>query len=376
MMLADLGAEVIRVDDPSFPYAEPPPFLKDGRYYESTFNMILMRNKKSITLNLKREGSLDIFYDLIESADVLVESFRPGVTKRLKIDYDTISEINPKIVYCSITGYGQDGPYSQEPGHDLNFLSLSGSLWLNQRRPFSEKEKSERPIVPCLQGADIGGSLNAAIAILSAIIHRDRTEEKSGQYIDISLFDSGFAINPYQLSHLIADSNDNILHGDFPFYDVYRTKDDKFLAIGTIELKFWNRMCDAMNLPRKFKRMQMRRGQMQQEMRDYLTEEFQKRTQAEWLEIFEDVDIPVSAVKTPQEALNDPQLRARNMITYIEHPRFGKVLNVNNPIKMSKTNPTIRTVAKKLGKDTKSVIKSIGYTEETYEELRRKGCFR
>lgn len=376
MMLADLGAEVIRVDDPSFPYGEPPPFLKEGRYYESTFNMILMRNKKSIGLNLKKEGSLDIFYDLIKTADVVVESFRPGVTKRLKIDYDTLKEINPKLIYCSITGYGQDGPCSQEPGHDMNFLALAGSLWLNQDKPFSDKDQTQRPIPPCVQGADIAGSLNAGIAILSAIIHRDRNGGKTGQYIDISLFDAGFAINPYQSSHLIAQSNENILHGDFPFYDVYRTKDDKFLALGTIEMKFWFRLCDAMELPNEFKRLQMRRGDPQQKIREKLVTEFSKRTQEEWLDLFDDVDIPISPVKTPEEALKDPQLIARGMVEYKEHPKFGKILTIGNPIKMSETNPKIKMFARKVGADTKDVLKAIGYTEDEFKKFKRKGCFR
>ena len=139
MILADLGAEIIHVNDPKYPYASPPPFFQKGRYRESAFNSILMRNKKSIFLNLKKEKALDIFYKLVEKADVILETFRPKVTKSLKIDYETLSNINKSIIYCSLTGYGQYGPYEQIAGHDLNYIGICGILELNKERLLLEK---------------------------------------------------------------------------------------------------------------------------------------------------------------------------------------------------------------------------------------------
>lgn len=184
MILSDLGANVIRVEDPKYPYSSPPPFFQKGKYRESAFNAILMRNKKSVTLNLKKDEAREIFYELVKRADVVMDTFRPKVMEKLKIDYETLSTINPSIICCSMTGYGQYGPYEQVAGHDINYIGICGILdQTRERFVFVKEDMERRPIIPGIQAGDIGGALVCAIGILSAIIERENNPERKGQYM-------------------------------------------------------------------------------------------------------------------------------------------------------------------------------------------------
>ncbi len=237
MILADLGAEVIRIEDPTFIWGNPPPFYEGTSV--SAFNAILNRNKKSISLNLKKveKGVLEVVYKLVEQADIIVEGFRPGVTTKLGIDYDSVSKVNPSLIYCSITGYGQTGPKSKEAGHDVNYLALSGLLSLNIQRNLSN-----HPIIPCVQPADIGGALFSVIGILAALKKRNDDPKKKGEYVDISMADCVLAMNPMAAAFEFTQNKqeDNILHGgNHPYYSIYETKDGKFMAVGSIVMKFY-----------------------------------------------------------------------------------------------------------------------------------------
>ena len=379
MILADLGAEVIRVEDTKYPYANPPPFFQKGRYRESAFNSILMRNKKSITLNLKKEKAREIFYELVKKADVVLDTFRPKVTNNLKIDYDTLSSINPSIICCSLTGYGQNGPYEQIAGHDLNYIGICGILNLNRERLiFGQEEKERIPIVPGIQAADIGGGLVSAIGILGAIIERGNNPNKKGQYIDISMTDSVFSFMPMAAAyHFSKDLNDgiqtqNLLHGDFPFYSVYKTKDNKFVSVGVIEVKFWRDLCDGLGRE-DLKLKQTAQEEEKEGVFQELQKEFLKKTQKEWMEIFKDLDACVMPIKSFAEACEDPQIKARNMVVELEHPKFGKIQNVGSPIKYSRTSLTIRNLASKVGQNTKEILKSLNYNDEDISNFKRKG---
>ncbi|MBD3353077.1 MAG: CoA transferase [Candidatus Lokiarchaeota archaeon] len=377
MILADLGAKVIRVDDPSFPFTSPPPYLKRESYYESSFNSILMRNKKSIALNLKKDGALDVFYNLIQHSDVMIESFRPGVAKRLKIDYETLKKINDKLIYCSISGYGQTGPYSQIAGHDLNYLAVTGNLGLNTKRYNHNKpDEVKKPIVPCIQSADLSGSFYGAIGILAAIIEQLKNPENDGQYIDISITDCAFTLNPYHAAMVFAEYDDDILQGDFPFYNTYKTKDDKFLSIGAIEPKFWNNLCKALNLDQDSQSKQMSRGADRESLFNTLGKKFLERTQKDWMNYLKDFDIPIMPVNDFTEACKDSHLIDRDMIIEKKHERLGIVKHINSPIKMSRTPGEIRYNAFKKGKNTKEILKQMGYSEEEIKKLKRKRIFR
>ncbi len=379
MILADLGAEVIRVEDPKYPYANPPPFFQKGRYRESAFNSILMRNKKSITLNLKKEKAREVFYELVKKADVVLDTFRPKVTNKLKIDYDTLSSINPSIICCSLTGYGQNGPYEQIAGHDLNYIGICGILNLNRDRLILGQEDQERaPIIPGIQAADIGGGLVSAIGILGAIIERDNNPEKKGQYIDISMTDSVFSFMPMAAAyHFSKDLNDGIktqnpLHGNLPSYSVYKTKDNKFVSVGVIEVKFWRELCNGL-AREDLKLKQTAQGEEKEWVFQELQKEFLKKTQKEWMEIFKDLDACVMPIKSFAEACEDPQIKVRKMVIEMEHPKFGKIQNVGSPIKYSRTPLMIRNLAPKVGKNTKEILKSLNYNDEDISNFKRKG---
>ena len=377
MILSDLGAHVIRVEDPKYPYSNIPPFFQKGKYRESAFNAVLMRNKKSITLNLKNEKALDIFYELVKRADVVMDTFRPKVMEKLKIDYDTLSSINPSIICCSMTGYGQYGPYEQVAGHDINYIGICGILDATRERLiFDKKDQDRKPIIPSVQAGDIGGALVLAIGILSAIIERENNPERKGQYVDISMTDSVFSFMPMsaavQFSKEFSKGVDAgaALRGGMPYYSVYKTKDDKFLAIGAIEMKFWHNLCEGLGR-KDLKSKQWAQGKEKETVFNELKEEFLKKTQDEWLEIFKNYDTCISAVKSYAEACEDPQILARNMIVKMDHPILGEIKNLASPIKMSRTPPTIRSLAPKIGQNTEEILKSLNYSEEDIQNFKK-----
>jgi crotonobetainyl-CoA:carnitine CoA-transferase CaiB-like acyl-CoA transferase len=376
MILGDLGAEVIRIEDPNYAYSNPPPFYQKGLYRESAFHSILMRNKKSITLNLKKDEAREIFYKLTKRADVVLDTFRPKVMRKLKIDYETLSSINPSIICCSLTGYGQYGPYEQIAGHDLNYIGICGILDLNkERKIFGKEEEARIPLNPGVQVADIGGGLVTAIGILGAIIERDKNPERRGQYVDISMTDSVFSFIPliaaYNFSNDMSDGV-NLLHGDFPFYNVYQTKDNKFISVGVIEEKFWREFCKGLQrtdlIPKRFAL-----GEEREELFKEIELEFLQKTQKEWMEIFINLDACVMPVKSFAEACQDPQVKERNMVVEIDHPKLGKIHNVASPIKYSRTPLTIRSIAPKIGQNTKEILTDLGYSVEQIRTYKKNG---
>ena len=376
MILSDLGAEVIRVENPKDPMSNLPPFFQKGEYFESAFNAVLMRNKKSITLNLKTDEAKKIFYELVKKADVVMDTFRPKVMEKLGIDYATLSSINPSIICCSMTGYGQYGPYEQKAGHDINYIGISGILDATRERAVFGKEDQERPpIVPGLSPADIGGALVAAIGILSALFEREHNPERKGQFVDISMTDSVFFFQPIVAASKFARDQSGKkgwgLGGDggSPYYGVYRTQDNKYLAVGAIEMKFWHTLCEGLGR-KDLKGKQYLKGEENEYVIQEVKKEFLKKSQAEWLEIFENYDTCISPVKNFQEACEDPQILARNMIVKMEHPILGEVQNIASPIKLSRTPTEIRSFAPKQGQNTEEILKSLNYSEEDIQKFK------
>ncbi len=380
MILADLGAEVIRVEDPRYPYGSPPPFFQKGRYRESAFNSVIMRNKKSIALNLKKEEAQEIFYKLVERADIILETFRPKVTEKLKVDYKTLFKINKSIIYCSLTGYGQDGPYEQYAGHDLNYIGICGILDLNKDRERVGEENQERkPVLPGVQAADVGGGLVSIIGILGALIERDKNPNKEGQYIDISMTDCVFSFMPmaaaFEFSRGLNDGMTkprNPLHGDVPFYSVYKTKDNKYLSVGAIEVKFWRGVCIGLGREDLITKGNAVGGEKEEVFRE-VQKEFLKKTQEEWMEIFSEIDSCVMPVKNFSQACEDPQIKARNMVAELSHPKFGKIHNINSPIKYSRTPLSIRNLAPKIGQNSVEILQWLNYTPEEIKGFKKRG---
>lgn len=379
MILGDLGGEVIRVEDPKFPYANPPPFYQKGRHRVSAFNAILMRNKKSVTLNLKKQKAKEIFYELVEEADVLLETFRPGVMEKLEIDYETLAKINKSIIFCSLSGYGQTGPYKEIAGHDMNYVGLCGILDLNRKRKKFNKEDEERkPVVPGVQVADVGGAMMAAIGILGAIIERDNNPKKEGQYIDVAMLDSVFSFNPMAAAYHFSKSKsgtivpENPLHGSMPYYQIYKTKDDKYLTVGAIEMKFWHELCEGLGRD-DLKLKQGAKGEEREYVFKELQKEFSRKTQAEWMEIFRNKDACVAPIKDFGEACKDPQIQTRDMVQTQEHAKVGKIKNIASPINYSRTPLRIRNIAPKVGEHTKTILKDLGYSKDEIKDYKRNG---
>lgn len=375
MILADLGAEVIMVENPKYQLnlQNLPPFFQKGDVKVSAFNSVLGRNKKSLTLNLKEEKGREIFYKLVENADVVIDTFRPRVVDRLKIDYNTLSKINKSIICCSLSGFGQSGPYEQIAGHDLNYIGICGLLGANRG------SGNPKPVVPSVQTGDLGGALYFIIGILSAIMARDKDPERRGQFVDISMFESAFAFMPQPLMYQfvndymnVKEDSGGLLTGGSPFYSVYETKDNKYMAVGAIEWKFRLKVCECLGRE-DLKAKAAGYGKDGMILFEEFTKEFKQKTQKEWFEIFKNEDACVTPVNSVSEACKDPQVLAREMIVTQNHPKLGTVKNLASPIKMSRTPATIRTFAPELGENNEEILKSLNYSDDQISHFKDKG---
>ena len=351
MILADHGARVIAIEDKRF--------LADGLF----FNLI-NRNKEHMSLNLKTEQGLEIFYRLIEKADVLMEGFRPGVVDRLGVDFESVRKINPKIVYCSITGYGQTGPFRDRVGHDVNYLSYAGVLDLIG-------EKDRPPAIPGVQIADIaGGGMNAAIGILLALYARETTGQ--GQYIDISMTDGMVGFLPAalffrQLTGQEPRRADEILSHRYACYNTYETADGRYLSIGAVENRFWKQLCDILQKP-EYSGLQYDDGK-REEILDFMRETFRQKTLDEWDAILSDLDICWGRIQSTREVLEDPLFRQREMVVEIQGRDGQKSETLGVAVKLSDTPGSIRTPPVNFGESTTAVLEEFGYSSSEIKDF-------
>ncbi|TAK17373.1 MAG: CoA transferase [Rhizorhabdus sp.] len=366
-MLADLGAEVIKVEQ------------RDGgdynrawyprHRYESGSFLLLNRNKKSITLDLKKPEGKEILRSLVRNADILLEGFRPGVMDRLGLSYDSLSEENPRLIFCSISGYGQDGPYRLKPGHDLNYMAEAGALQLFGKA-------GEGPIVPGLSIADVGGgSLMATTGILAALFARGHTGR--GQYVDVSMHDgtiSWLALHgaEYLFGKVEPRGGERPFIGQGPCYNVYRCSDGKFVALGIIEDHFWHRFCDHVGLA-ELKDQQWPEGEEAERQKAILASLFGSRERDAWVTEFAAIDIPFGPVLDMEEMFDDPHVRHRQMLQTVEHPVEGTIPQLGFPVKYSGTPCTIRSAPPLLGEHTDAILSGIGLSPERIRALRSDG---
>jgi len=358
MVLADMGADVIKIDAPRYQMGMLPDQEKQAAYD------FLSRNKKSIVLNLKTEEARTVFHKLATEADAVVEAFRPGVTEKLGVDYDTISELNPRIVYCSLTGFGQDGPYRDLPGHDPNYISIGGAVGLTG-------DREGDPVIIRAAMGDIGSALHAVIGILCALMARDKTGR--GQHVDISMTDS---VLPFLTVSLLRYFRDGFIPKrgwPSPTINVWKTKDGKFVSTGLIEPYFWERFCHALGREDLIPH-QRAKGEKLQEVHSAIKETFLTKTRDEWFQIMKDADTCVSPVLELDEVVNDPQLLSRDMFPEFDHPREGKVRQLGMPIKLSETPAKFRSFAPLIGQHTEEVLQGLGYTKHQIEEMRKSGA--
>ena len=369
LLLGDLGADIIKIEDNiQGDYArwrEPYLKTKDGKKINFTF-YCLNRNKKSITLNLKTERGREIFYKLAQNADVILESFRPGVVKKLGVDYETIKKINPKIIYCSLTGYGQTGSYANMVGHDLNYISVAGLGMLTG-------EYQGYPHPPGIQVADLGaGGMNCVIAILSALIARNKFGY--GQYIDLAMQDGIIYWLLRKFAEFLIDKRQpktggERLTGYLPSYNIYQTKDGKYLALGALEEKFWRQLCQILNCP-QYNEDYFPIGAKRDEIFNFLKEKFKEKTRDEWFDLMKDEDVCISNVNEFKEVIEDEHIKTRSNFIEFNSPKLGRIKMVGFPFKLSKTPCQIRFDAPYYGEHTYEILKSLGYSDRQIEEFK------
>ena len=366
LLLADMGADVIRVEDPKVgDYLRLiPPVTASGMGIH--FHMV-NRNKRSIALDLKQKDGRELLLELAGWADVLVEQFRPGVMDTLGLGYETICEVNPSIIYCSISGYGQDGPYRSVAGHDINYLGYAGVLGLTG--------SADGPPVMCgVQIADLaGGGMFSALSILMAYIHMQKTGE--GQYLDVSMTDGSISWLTVNTGELFTTGTPpargtQILQGAMPFYNVYEAADG-YMAVGALEGKFWKRLCEIMGRPEyadtgvSFDKLD--------EIFQFLREKFKQKTRAEWMEVFAGEDACVSPVLDMAETARDPQVLHRRMVLEVEDEKLGLMRTLGIPFKFSLTPGEIRRSAPALGEHTDEVLEMLGCSTDDIRKLREGG---
>jgi crotonobetainyl-CoA:carnitine CoA-transferase CaiB-like acyl-CoA transferase len=376
MILADLGADVIKVGTAAGASSRGSGVMAkltaDEEKRVAAFDA-LNRNKRSIGLDLKSDQGREIFYKLTRTADVVVEGFRPGVVKRLGVDYAKIKTVNARTVYCSLSGYGQDGPYSNFSGHDINYISIAGALNIigASDRP---------PAVPLNLLADFAGaSLHGVIGILTALLARVKTGK--GQYVDVAYTDGAMSLMTWLISSYFAggcifNRGETWLHGAYPYYSVYETKDGKYVSIGCVEPWFWENLCRALGKeeyisycisPEHF--FQKPEGDKWEEISSCLKKVFLTRTRDEWFDFLTGRDVPVGKVYSFDEVFKDPQVLHRNMVLEIDHPTLGKVKHPGIAVKLSDTPGKIRKLAPVTGENTEEILSELGYKKSQIRKL-------
>ena len=346
MILADHGARVIAIEGKQF--------LADELFI-NTIN----RNKEHMSLNLKTAEGKQIFSRLVEKADVVLEGFRPGVVDRLGVDYGSVRKVNPKIIYCAITGYGQDGSFRDRVGHDVNYLSFAGVLNLMG-------EADRPPSIPGIQIADIAaGGMNAAIGILLALFHREKTGK--GQYIDISMTDGMVAFLPMalhfqQMTGKDPRRGDAILSHRYACYNTYETADGRFLSIGAVENRFWKRLCEHLGVT-EYATLQYDDSR-REEILDFMRSTFKSKTIEEWDAELAHLEICWGKVQTFSEVLDDPLFRRREMILELQGKSGEKQAAIGVPVKLSATPGSVRSEAVDFGKSTVPILKELGYSQK------------
>lgn len=369
MVLADMGADVLRIVSRSRPdvVAFIPPIIP-GINMSAAFTH-LGRDKRSMNLNLKDGRAVKIIHQLLATYDILIEQFRPGVMAKFGLDYASLKTINPSLIYCSLTGYGQTGPLRDRAGHDINYLARSGIM------SYSGKKESG-PSLTGIQIADIAsGSNNAIIGILAAVVCRSTTGK--GQHIDISMTDGMLAFNAMYGANFLVDGQDllreqTLLNGG-SLYDFYETKDGGYLSVGSIEPQFFAAFCETI------KCKELISGGIEppniEIAKKHVRDIIKTRTRDEWTEEFRKVDACVEPVLSLSEALNNSHSIERGMVVEVDLPNGGKVRQLASPIKFSETPPQYKSAGISPGFHTKEVLLEIGYSDEEIEDFENTGLF-
>lgn len=364
LLLADMGAEVLRVESPSrmdLVRVLPP---HDGG--TSTSHAYLNRNKRSIALDLKRPEAVEVVRQLVAEYDIVLEQFRPGVMDKLGVGYEALKAINPRLIYVSITGYGQSGPFRDRAGHDINYLAVAGIASYTGRQ-------ESGPLPLGVQLADIaGGSLHGVMGLLAAVIQRQVTGE--GQHVDVSMTDCAFSLHGmagagYLGAGVEPDMENQALNGG-SFYDYYRTRDGRWFSVGSLEPQFMQQFCAAIGRPDLAARGLSPKPEDQRELKRAIEIEFEKRDFAEWSEVFAALDACVEPMLPLSEAVRHPQIEARGLVTEVPRDGLPAQRQIACPIKFSGGLPAPRHVGAAVGAHTAEVLAELGYTTEQITSLK------
>ena len=354
MLLADLGAEVVVVEEP--PGRARRVDAEMGVSERTKAFLPMGRNKRSIALDLTHTAAREALLTLVERSDVVVEGFRPGVAARLGVDYESVRARNPRAVYCSISGYGQTGPYASLAGHDLNYVSIAGLLG-------SIGNAGGPPAIPLnVIGDFAGGGLFAAFSILAAIVARETTGR--GQYIDLAMSDGALSLACLAAADTLASGEPPrpgryYLSGALPCYRVYACADAKWLSVACMEPWFWKRLCAHLGAER-YAEAQFDASRAA-EITTFLEQRFSEKPRDAWFDELRDLEACVTPVLDMQEALADAHNRAREMVVALEHPAFGTIRQVGIAPKLSETPGSVRTLAPRPGEHTEEILRELGY---------------
>jgi len=369
LMLGDYGADVIKIEIPGSgddTRTWGPPFVGD----ESAYFLSINRNKRSLTLNFKEEKAREIFLKMVKDADVVVENFTPGVMDRFGLSYDALKAVNPGIVVCSISGFGQTGPYRSRPAYDQIMQGISGLMSITGE-PDGEPQKVGIAV------ADIGAGMWAAFAVMAAIHNRSHKGEGQGQHIDISMMDAQVAWLTYQAANFFANGTPpkrlGAAHPNLVPYQAFMCQDNKYLNLAVGSERIWDRFCEGMGMPELREnpdyKTNIERAQNRAAIVPYLQEIFIKQPVAHWVEKLQAVSVPCGPINNLEDVFSDPQLLSREMFVEMTHPTLGKIKQTGLPLKFSRTPGGLDRPPPLLGEHNQEVLQEIGFSATEIEEL-------
>ncbi|MFA7555690.1 MAG: CaiB/BaiF CoA-transferase family protein [Spongiibacteraceae bacterium] len=366
-ILADLGAEVLRVEAPG--RGDMMRDLEPKAGTSSAAHASINRNKRSLTLDLKKPAALDIVHQLVADYDIVVEQFRPGVMTRLGLGYDALAKINPRLIYCSITGYGQTGRYKDRAGHDINYLALSGLASFSGRQDTG-------PVLSGTQIADVaGGSLHGVMGIMAAVIERYRTGK--GQHVDVSMSDAALSLTAICGAEALASGvapgfGSEMLNGG-SFYDYYQTADGRYLSIGSLEPKFFTALFAVLGKPEWSQRMADQSVEAQQALKSDLQQLIGQKDFQHWSDTFAGLDACVEPVLDMNEVSESAHFNDRNMFVDVPCNTGETLRQIASPVKFSNSEARYDFAGVALGYHTDEVLTECGLSSEAITDLRNDG---
>jgi len=360
-VLADAGADVIKVERPGAGDPARAMAAGDGPDVFSAANL----GKRSVALDLKTDAGREALLRLAADADVVVESFRPGVADRLGVGYDAVSERNPDVVYCSLSGFGATGPHRDRAGHDLNYVAMAGLL------DMTRADRDGRPAIPGYPIADMAGGLYGAFAVVAALLDRE-LGGSGGDHLDVALTDAVVAMSgavaPLAFDGADPAGRETALTGEHPCYDVYEAADGRYVTLAALEPEFWKRFCEAVDRPELIDRQYAADPAEREAVREAVAAVFAERSRDEWEALLGDEDAMVAPVRSVAEALDSDQARERGLVVGGDTPRVGL------PVRPSEGLPGSDESVPELGADTDAVLREHGYDDDDLDALRAAGA--